>query len=67
MSHEQAMSDPLATIYLALQGRVDFVTRTNPFGNGGGSGPSKGGKENVASQLRAWIASVEAKGMVKRE
>lgn len=63
MSHEQAMSDPLASIYLALQGRVDFVTRTNPFGGGGGK---PGGGAPVSAQLRAWIAERESKGMVIR-
>lgn len=33
-SPDQALDTPLPLIELALEGRVDFIIKTNPFGSG---------------------------------
>lgn len=47
-SHTEAMETPVAAIFVAQEGKVDFVKKTNPYG----SGDDKKGKATTAEGMK---------------
>jgi hypothetical protein len=55
------MTTPMPRIELAIEGRVDWARRTNPFGGGGKPGAVKAPKSSaeIATDLRAHLRNLK--------
>ncbi len=66
------MTTPVPRIVIALDGKMDFIQKTNPFGGGESKGKKGGGKPPKAlnkppsSEERAAIAA-DLKGLLSRK
>jgi hypothetical protein len=70
---DQAMDTPLSMINLALEGRIDFLKKTNPWGSSAEDKAEeefanrKPDPEGAARQLQAFFAALKPRQLPKRE
>lgn len=62
-SPEVALNTPMPQIYLAVEGRVDFAVKTNPFGAGKKEKPAE--PKNPKDIMRAMDARFDRINQVK--
>jgi len=64
-SPEQTLDTPMPQLFLALEGKIDFLKKTNPFGGGGGGGEKKEADPAVIAKHQAALDVLNSKAKIK--